>query len=96
MSFNIFGRRLFTRGSTRPGRREKRCQVSFLAFASFDLGYFRGSQLSSETVLADSSGVATAEFTAGGGTVDDIKILAAGPLTSGQVQFTVQVILSDP
>lgn len=67
-----------------------------VTFASFDLGYFRGSQLSSETVLADSSGVATAEFTAGGGTVDDIKILAAGPLTSGQVQFTVQVILSDP
>ena len=66
-----------------------------VTFTSFDLGYFRGSRLSSETVLADDSGVATAEFTAGGGTVDDIKVLAAGPLTSGQVQFTVQVILPD-
>jgi hypothetical protein len=61
-----------------------------VCFCSFNLGSF-SNQLTSQTVLADDSGVAKAEFTATGGTIEDVRILAASPMTSGQVTFTVNV-----
>ena len=61
-----------------------------VTFTSFDLGYFTN-QLTSITVRADEKGVANAQFTAGGGTIDDLKILAASPVTTGQVKFKLNV-----
>jgi hypothetical protein len=63
-----------------------------VTFFSENLGVF-SSQLTSETVQADEKGIATAVFTADGGTVDAIKILAASPMASGQVSFLVNVKL---
>ena len=64
-----------------------------VTFTSFDLGTFSESQLTSQTVLADENGIATTEFTASGGTWHETRILAAGPMTSGQVHFIVDVSL---
>lgn len=66
-----------------------------VTFMSFQLGYFEN-QLTSITVQADEQGIAQANYTAGGGTIDDVQILAAGPRTSGQVQFLVNVRLAQP
>jgi hypothetical protein len=63
-----------------------------VTFFSENLGVF-SSQLTSETVQADEKGIATAVFTADGGTVDAVKILAASPMASGQVSFLVNVKL---
>jgi hypothetical protein len=61
-----------------------------VTFTSFDLGSFEN-KLSSVTVRAGEDGVAQANYTAGGGTIDIVKILAAGPVTTGQVAFNVHV-----
>jgi hypothetical protein len=61
-----------------------------VTFTSFDLGRFEN-KLSSVTVRAGDDGIAQANFTASGGTIDIVKILAAGPLTTGQVAFNVHV-----
>lgn len=61
-----------------------------VTFTSFDLGQF-DNMLTSTTVIADETGVASANFTASGGTIDKVSILAASPVTSGQVSFTVLV-----
>lgn len=66
-----------------------------VTFTSFQLGTF-DNQLTSITVRADDQGVAQANYTASGGTIDDVQILAAGPRTSGQVQFLVNVRLAQP
>jgi hypothetical protein len=63
-----------------------------VTFTTLDLGEFQN-QLPSITVAADEEGVAVARFTATTGTVDAIHILAASPMTSGQLQFTVEVVL---
>ena len=63
-----------------------------VTFTSFNLGSFEN-QLTSITVQADEAGLAQAPFTATPGTIDDIRILAASPLNSGQAQFTVNVAL---
>ena len=63
-----------------------------VTFTSFKLGQFENS-LTSITVVANEEGVATANYTASGGTVDEVQILAASPATSGQVAFTVAVKL---
>ena len=65
---------------------------SAVTFTSFGLGSFEN-QLTSITVAADDQGLAQAPFTATPGTIDDIRILAASPVNSGQAQFTVNVAL---
>ncbi len=61
-----------------------------VTFTSQDLGQF-ANKLSSMTVVAGEDGTATANYTATGGTIDEVQILAASPITSGQVAFTVSV-----
>lgn len=61
-----------------------------VTFTSFDLGEFQN-RLTSITVRADEQGIAAARFTATSGTINDVNILAASPLTSGQLKFTVNV-----
>lgn len=63
-----------------------------VTFTSFNLGHFEN-QLTSTTVRAAESGEARALFTAAKGTIDDIRILASSPVTSGQVTFVVNVKL---
>jgi hypothetical protein len=65
-----------------------------VAFGSQDLGSFEN-KLSSITVAADEKGIAEATFTATGGTIDLVQVLAASPTASGQVQFTIDVIVPD-
>ena len=66
-----------------------------VTFTSFDLGQFEN-QLTSTTVVAEADGVASANFTASGGTINKVSILAASPVTTGQVQFTVAVTVPTP
>ncbi len=61
-----------------------------VTFTSENLGTF-DNKLTSITVVADNAGVASAVFTASGGTVDEIQILAGSPVNSGQVAFIVAV-----
>lgn len=63
-----------------------------VTFTSFDLGSF-SNRLTSITVAADKDGVATAQFTGTPGTYNDVNILAASPMTSGQVKFVITVIV---
>jgi len=63
-----------------------------VTFTSFDLGQF-SNQLTTITVLADENGVASTEFLATPGTINDVNILAASPMASGQVKFVVNVSL---
>lgn len=63
-----------------------------VTLTSFQLGYFEN-ELTSITVKADDQGFAKAKYTAGGGTIDDVQILAASPMTTGQVKFLVNVQL---
>lgn len=61
-------------------------------FTSFDMGAF-GNQLTSQTVAADEDGNAKVQFTATPGTTGDVRILAASPVTSGQVHFMVEIVI---
>ena len=62
-----------------------------VTFSSQGLGQF-DNLLTSITVIADATtGKAEAIFRATGGTVDLIGVLAASPVTSGQVRFTLNV-----
>jgi hypothetical protein len=63
-----------------------------VTFTSQQLGSFPNG-LSSITVVADANGKASVAFTASGGTKDNVFILAASPVTSGQVRFVVNVSL---
>lgn len=65
-----------------------------VTFSSLDLGSFQN-MLTSITVRANEQGVATVNFTASEGTVGDVNILCASPLTSGQGKFVVHVLLPD-
>jgi hypothetical protein len=59
-----------------------------VTFTSFDLGKFQN-QLTSVTVAANNKGIAEAEFFGRTGTYSNVNILAASPMTSGQVKFGV-------
>jgi hypothetical protein len=61
-----------------------------VTFTSFDLGEF-SNRLTSITVAADERGVAAVDFFGTSGTVENVNILAASPVTSGQVRFLVYV-----
>lgn len=63
-----------------------------VTFTSFDLGAFQN-RLTSITVQADDTGTATARFTGTPGTYNDVNIVAASPLTSGQAKFVVNILL---
>jgi hypothetical protein len=65
-----------------------------VTFTSFDLGAFEN-DLNSITVRADERGRARVKFTATPGTISDINILAASPVTSGQVKYVVNVRLPE-
>ncbi len=66
-----------------------------VTFTSFDLGQFEN-QLNSITVRADDRGIATVRFTGSPGTINDVNIMAASPLNSGQAKFVVNVSLPRP
>jgi len=61
-----------------------------VTYTSFDLGQFEN-LLTSITVLAGDDGIATAEFTGSPGTVNDVNILVASPVNSGQIRFIVNI-----
>lgn len=63
-----------------------------VTFTSFDLGRFQNDS-TSVTVQADGRGVAEARFVASSGTAGEVNIMAAGPMSSGQVRFVVHVPL---
>lgn len=62
-----------------------------VTFTSFDLGLFEN-QLTTTTVVANDQGVAEAVFHGPTGTFDDVSIMAASPVMSGQVRLTVHVV----
>ena len=59
-------------------------------FTSLDLGSF-ANRLTSETVVADSAGIATARFIATTGTLFETDVVVASPVASGQVRYTINV-----
>ena len=59
-----------------------------VSVTSFDLGKF-GNHLTYQTLLADSSGVATFEFFGMPGTFNDSKILVSSPTSRGQLKFVI-------
>lgn len=61
-----------------------------VTFTSFDLGRFEN-QLTTMTVVANEQGVAEANFQGPPGTIDDVAIMAASPVMSGQVRLTVHI-----
>lgn len=61
-----------------------------VTFTSFDLGKFEN-ELTTITVQADKTGLASTKFFGTTGTVEDVNILAASPVTSGQAKFIVNV-----
>ncbi|MEM9347928.1 MAG: hypothetical protein AAGB26_15070 [Planctomycetota bacterium] len=61
-----------------------------VTFSSFDLGRFEN-ELTTITVEADATGVAEVAFWGPLGKVDDVNILAASPVTSGQEKLIVHV-----
>lgn len=60
------------------------------SFTSFDLGRFEN-ELTAITVEADERGVAETKFFGTPGTIDEVNILAASPMASGQARFMVNV-----
>ena len=66
-----------------------------VTFTSFGMGQFEN-LLSSTTVVADAEGKAQATFTATSGTKNEVKVLAASPVLTEQVAFTVAVRLPAP
>ncbi len=62
-----------------------------VTFTSFDLGGF-DNQLTTITVQADGRGFARATFHAVAGTIAGTDVLAASPVTSGQIHFTITII----
>tara|TARA_R110002072_G_scaffold301976_2_gene483188 strand:- start:6668 stop:7474 length:807 start_codon:yes stop_codon:yes gene_type:complete len=61
-----------------------------VTFTSLDLGAFEN-RLTTITVRADNKGVARTAFSGPPGTIGDVNILAASPMTSGQAKYTVHV-----
>lgn len=65
-----------------------------VTFTSFDLGAFVN-KLTTITVKADTQGIATAEFFATPGTINNVNILAGSPMATGQVEFMVYIQLPE-
>jgi len=65
-----------------------------VTFTSFDLGHFENG-LTSINKMADRKGHAKAKFYGAPGTINSVKILAASPMASGRVDFSVFVTLAD-
>ncbi len=63
-----------------------------VAFYTPEIGTFEN-RLKSITVAADEEGVATAKFTLGRGSSGLVNVLAASPVHSAQVKFTMKVSL---
>lgn len=63
-----------------------------VTFTSFDLGAFEN-ELTSVTVAADEEGIARTSFTGTSGTINDCRILASSPVTTGQLQYWVRITL---
>jgi hypothetical protein len=63
-----------------------------VTFTSFDCGQF-DNQLTSQTVVADEQGIAQVNFHGVSGTIQDVKILAGSPVSSGQIRFVVNVTM---
>jgi len=61
-----------------------------VTFKSFDGGAFSNG-LNSISVKADEKGVAVVKFTATKGTIAEVNIIAASPMTSDQINFVVRV-----
>jgi hypothetical protein len=64
-----------------------------VSFAVMDGGVF-GNQLAAQTVRAGEDGRAMVLYTATAGVIEDVSILAASPLASGQLRFRIHV--TDP
>jgi hypothetical protein len=62
-----------------------------VTFTSFDLGRFAENQLTSISVAADDQGIAHVTFVGDSGTINEVNILAACPLTAGQVTYHINV-----
>ena len=63
-----------------------------VSFTAFDGGAF-DNLLTSITVRADDKGVAKVTFTGTTGVINDVNILAASPLTSGQIKYIANITL---
>jgi hypothetical protein len=63
-----------------------------VSYTSFDLGRFAENQLTAITVAADDSGIAQATFVGASGTIGEVNIIAACPVTAGQITYHVDVI----
>ena len=64
-----------------------------VSITSFDLGKF-GNHLTYQTILSDSSGLATFEFFGMPGTFNDTNILVSSPTSKGQARFAVKTIIN--
>lgn len=64
-----------------------------VSFTAFDGGMFAANRLSAITVAANDEGVAEVEFVGTPGVIEDVHVLAASPLASGQIKFVVNVQL---
>jgi hypothetical protein len=62
-----------------------------VSYMSFDLGAFQN-RLAAITVAADDQGIATAEFTGTPGTINNVRVIAASPMASGNSEFMVRVL----
>ena len=65
-----------------------------VTFTSFDLGRFEN-QLTTMTVQAGADGIAKVMFWGMPGTINDVNILVASPMASGQERLVVNVQLPD-
>lgn len=63
-----------------------------VTFTSFDCGSF-GNGLTTQTVEADSAGIARVKFLGVPGTVLEANILASSPMTSGQASFQTNTLV---
>lgn len=61
-----------------------------VTFTSVDMARF-GNQLTSQTVAADKSGIATVDFIAATGTLYDTDIQAASPAASGIIRWVITI-----
>ena len=61
-----------------------------ISFTSFDLGKFQN-ELTAITVEANDQGVAEVKFWGTAGTINEVNIVAASPMSSGQARFIVNV-----
>lgn len=66
-----------------------------ITFTSTDLGIFEN-QLTTISVETDDEGYAGVRMYGTPGTINDVNILAASPVTSGQVKFIVRVKKAEP